>query len=319
MLPRIAATAGTRRLVVAVATVAGLTGCAAGGAASPSPSVTPPSIPASPTPVPADATLSEVHLPLDAYQLDPQDTATVLNAINTLTATCMRAKGFAYAASAVTSQSVADTPSGGGYGLDNAQQAAEYGYSSAKTVSRMTALEQGKQPGQQGSGHSDAYWIALDGSVPGAGAPGFTTSGCYNSAANQIMQYTEAASSHLDLSLPGDLVDEAQADAAKDSRVTHVTAAWSACMADQGFHYPTPAAAAQAHWPPIPSSTEKNTAVADVACKQRTNLPGVWQAVQAGYEQELISANLPALTAVAQHLTGDVNRAEKILASGPSS
>jgi hypothetical protein len=88
-------------------------------------------------------------------------------------------------------------------------------------------------------------------------------------------------------------------------------------MAAKGFHYPTPSAAANARWPILPSRTEIVTARTDVACKQQGDLPGIWLAVQAGYENELIAAHRTGLRALSRLHAAAMRRAKQILASDP--
>jgi hypothetical protein len=68
-----------------------------------------------------------------------------------------------------------------------------------------------------------------------------------------------------------------------------------------------------------PSQAEIATAEADVACKAKTGLPGVWLAVQAGYERELIAANQTALQALMRWQNERVLRAERVIAEQGSS
>lgn len=79
-------------------------------------------------------------------------------------------------------------------------------------------------------------------------------------------------------------------DATNDSRVAEVMEAWSDCMADAGFEYDSIWDANDVHWPDPPTTDEIATAQADVTCKQETNLVGVYVAVEAAYQREVIEA-----------------------------
>ncbi len=88
--------------------------------------------------------------------------------------------------------------------------------------------------------------------------------------------------------------------AAKDGRVVAVFRDWSACMKARGYRYAAP-------WDPAndgrfagphSSPTEVAVATADVACKQKTNVVGVWYAVDAAYQRAFIARHRVALDQV---------------------
>jgi hypothetical protein len=103
-------------------------------------------------------------------------------------------------------------------------------------------------------------------------------------------------------------------DVANDAAVQAATRAWSACMARNGYHFDQPQAVyqqeAQAMYGgnghdintqvPISASVQRAqlaAAVTDVGCTQSSDLAGIYFAVQASYEQQLVTANQQALTA----------------------
>ena len=59
------------------------------------------------------------------------------------------------------------------------------------------------------------------------------------------------------------------------------------------------------------------TAVADVSCKARTDLPNTWLTVEAAYQRALIAQNLTALSQLQANFGSLLRRAEALLASGP--
>ncbi|MER7001147.1 hypothetical protein [Streptomyces sp. NPDC000410] len=89
--------------------------------------------------------------------------------------------------------------------------------------------------------------------------------------------------------------------AEEDPRVRAAFAAWSRCMAEAGHTYKDP-------WEPndIPTwedpAQENKTAVADVRCKHRTNLAGIWMVVEAAYQHAVVEENRTALNAVEELL-----------------
>jgi hypothetical protein len=90
----------------------------------------------------------------------------------------------------------------------------------------------------------------------------------------------------------------------QDSRVRAVFRAWSACMAEAGFLYRTPRDTNNdpAFNTPTASPEEIRTAVADVRCKQTTNLVGIWSAVDVGYQQQAVAANQGRLDGIARDI-----------------
>jgi hypothetical protein len=85
----------------------------------------------------------------------------------------------------------------------------------------------------------------------------------------------------------------------QDPQVQAVTRQWSRCMAARGYAYPGPLdpPADRRFRGPV-SATEIATAAADIACKRRTNLLGVWSAVETAYQLPQIAANRTALEQV---------------------
>lgn len=106
-------------------------------------------------------------------------------------------------------------------------------------------------------------------------------------------------------------------DVMDDAAVKNATQAWSACMAKNGYSYHQPDAVFRQEMQnmygggkgPInigaPVSTAANqaqvaAAVTDANCTQSTDLAGIYFAVQASYEQQLVNANQQALTSAVQ-------------------
>jgi hypothetical protein len=317
-VPRPSLQSAIRRSATCVACVMGvtvmLTACATGGsqgrgAPAAGSKIDPPAIPASPSAPPSVATEQNVTLPLDAYEDSPQNQAAVLDAINMLAVKCMRSRGFTFAAVPPSAQGIASEQLIEPYGVTSPAQAASYGYQTPPSSAGTSSAS-----GQRAQ-HSAAYIRALWGVVPGTSVSSgeHKLPGCMPAAVDRV---NPPNTSHLDLSLSGQLELQAEQYTAEDARVTKVEAAWRACMTRKGFQYPTPMAA-QAAFPQTGHANQAQiaTAEADVACKEQTNLPGVWLAVEAGYEKELIAGNLTGLQALMQWQNTRVSRAEKVIAA----
>ncbi|WP_322759047.1 hypothetical protein [Frankia sp. Cr2] len=82
-----------------------------------------------------------------------------------------------------------------------------------------------------------------------------------------------------------------------DSRVRAVFAAWSACMSESGYHYTDPlAAAGDPAFTAPPSPAQLSAALADITCKARTNVVGVWFTVDSAYQRRAIDADHSGFT-----------------------
>jgi hypothetical protein len=102
-------------------------------------------------------------------------------------------------------------------------------------------------------------------------------------------------------------------DVLKDAAVKHATQAWTACMGKNGYSFRQPETVfftelAAMHGgqrptnPTDPVSAAANqaqiaAAASDASCTQSTDLAGLYFAVEASYEQQLVSTNAQALTA----------------------
>jgi hypothetical protein len=112
----------------------------------------------------------------------------------------------------------------------------------------------------------------------------------------------------------GTLSNDISTDVAHDPAVQAATRAWSACMAKNGYHLDQPQAVyqqeAQAMYggngneintqDTISASVQRaqlTAAITDAGCTQSSDLAGIYFAVQASYEQQLVTANQQALSA----------------------
>jgi hypothetical protein len=94
------------------------------------------------------------------------------------------------------------------------------------------------------------------------------------------------------------LANAAHDRAENDSRVVAAFAAWSACMERSGYSYRSPREPNNFDWPEPAEAGEIATANADVACKRETNLPGIWMAVEAAYQQLQIEEHAQELSKI---------------------
>jgi hypothetical protein len=114
-------------------------------------------------------------------------------------------------------------------------------------------------------------------------------------------------------------------DLADDPAVKSATKAWSQCMARNGYNYATPQAAAQAQQAamfggngnqinagqtiaPSVNSAQIAAAVTDANCTSSTDLAGIYFAVEASYDQQVVSANQAALAAAVREFRSAYTR-----------
>ncbi len=257
-------------------------------------------------------------LPLTAYALSVQDLATIRNASDVLIQRCMQAKGFAYPVTLASAG--APSPVGEPYGITSASQATKYGYAQPGSVSTSSGSTPagGSDPAassklpnltQLQQQHGPAYIAALFGTT--TGATGTTSANaCIN--ANKAL-FRQSSQTSSDLNLVGELTTQSEQLTESDQRVSKAERVWSSCMKSKGFNFATPMAAQAAAWPTTPDSSEIATAVADVRCKARTQLPGIWLAVEAAYQRRLISGSESQLAELRIELQAEVSLAASLL------
>lgn len=140
--------------------------------------------------------------------------------------------------------------------------------------------------------------------------------------ADQAGACAEEAARRLGKSRTGNYMDDLRAQALgvtgfeqsrADARVVAAISRWRDCMSAAGHPATDPIdVMAMAGTMPEPSAQEVATAEADVACKRETDLVATWHAVEAAYQDLLITANRTELeagrtsTATAVRLAGQI-------------
>jgi hypothetical protein len=274
-------------------------------------------------PIPPATSGETVNLPLNSYADVAGLQQTVLAEADVLlTQKCMAGRGFVYSSETTPVeeqeqlQSIED-----GFGITSLSDASSYGY--------------GQPPGSSGppSGglflggfssfgqlrHKAALGEALIGFAPGITIGPVHEEGCLQLASNELYRPGN--------NQPGDPVPAIAVQASTwtqtDPRVVAVDAAWSRCMAARGYHYTSPQQPAGHSWPKHPTKAETATAVADVTCKQQTNLTNTWLTVEAAYQTALVGQDIATLASLQASFQAALSRVEALLASpagaGPGS
>jgi hypothetical protein len=295
-------------VLVAVAAL-GCGACAAAKAARPVTTHTS-AEPAIPTP-PQLLDSAGLRLPVQRYMLEDEQFLQVERARVVLVVRCLARYGID-----VTVPEVPDTSAYGPrtltdrrYGITDRALAARYGLGLGP---RDPALR-GK-PRQPRLGPAGRTVLTGQGptSVRGVQVP---SGGCLGQADRELRRGIPA---DVDLSLPQRLQFQSFELSKGDSRVRRVVAAWSKCMATAGYHYAGPLdtigdprfTEAQSV-----SDAQLRVARADLLCKQRTNLVGVWFTVDSAYENAAIAADAAAYRSVKAALDRERANAEAVVAS----
>ncbi|TWV53592.1 hypothetical protein FRZ03_09605 [Streptomyces misionensis] len=242
-------------------------------------------------PIPTPKSMAEVHLPIETYLLDYEHQGKLEVLYSRMRDQCVRDKGFTPPATSVSGERAVgryvrlwryyDTRR---YAISDAATAREYGY-------HLPPFTRGSKPISLGSLSKALRNAMLD---------------CGGKAAKrQSVSVGEDKSGFEELAT--NLRAEDFTHSQSDPRVRDVFRNWSACMAQKGYHYPTPVDAAKdGQWKDSGQRTpealkaevtprETRTAVAEVECVHETNLLGVSFAVEAEYENKDIEKNAEAL------------------------
>lgn len=114
----------------------------------------------------------------------------------------------------------------------------------------------------------------------------------------------------------GTLSNDLYNDVTKDAEVTSATQAWVACMTRNGYSFKQPqnvffteiqtmfggkrSITPDSQVSPAANQAQIAAAVTDAGCTDSTDLAGIYFAVQASYEQQIVNANQQALTTAVQ-------------------
>jgi hypothetical protein len=293
-------------LCLLICCCAGLAACTAGDPNGPNTTVTTPSVGRPQPPSSAQAALSrEAFTPYAALGESNNDGLAPGESQFALADACMTDAGYANSA---TSGNLPMAISIGAANLSFGQPWGQWGY---------LGIAEAEQYGFRvppGSGLSD---LGIDIPPPTANPPSppAAEQTAFNKCATVVLDFTNAAGNGP-LAGIQTLTNDIYNDVLKDAAVKNATQAWSACMAKNGytFHQPqdvfrqevqsmyggrhqisigeTVSAAA--------NQAQIAAAVTDADCAQSADLPGIYFAVQASYEQQLVDANQQALTTAVQ-------------------
>ncbi len=250
--------------------------------------------------IPTMTDTASAAFPLDTYDLTNDEHRKLGLAQNTLTEKCMKRYGFDYRAPDPLGSPATIAPNSRIFGLTNADEAARYGYGDPTTI-RPPAKPTGTpldQVGQtvlsgtddEASGREVPMSLAELRKAPPSkfkvdGKP-IPRGGC--SRESYLTLYAPKKES-VDILFVFNLKAEAESRMRADSRVLAVSKKWSSCMKNSGYDVKDPRRATDELGlteGQLSSAKAISAAKADVACKTKVNLVGVWFAVMSAYQNQ---------------------------------
>lgn len=295
-----------------LATVAG---CSSTPASSDKPGSNLVAAPVAPTATPVLTSTATVSLPIENYLLKNSEHAQMLYASKLLVKKCLARYGFDYAVDPAGQQAL--DPKGDGanmprrYGIVDANFAARFGYHpSSDLTSRPLPSTPHMSEAEENVFLGDAP--RADGSTPkvkeykGQSVPAH---GCAGEAQQKL-------GTGLQQRLAENINDASFHQSMANARVTAVFKAWSGCMKQHGYQFDTPLDPLKAPISAAPTTAEIEMATSDIACKQKTNLVGVWVAVETAMQNNLIGKNQEALTEMHRTAESTLKNSAKVISEG---
>ncbi|MFF2039066.1 hypothetical protein ACFVVX_01455 [Kitasatospora sp. NPDC058170] len=311
-----------------LAVLALVSGCAAATPAAP-PIAAPPTRPVAPPT--AGTNVADLHLPIEQYMLTPLQSVQFDWVRKAAIGSCMKRYGLDYPAGAKPGPDSPGvrtfTPMNRRYGITEADGAARWGYHLPQAAPAAPAPDQPVTPVAPAAlaALPTAAQTVLLGVDPGNGA---------RVTAYQGKPLPEGGCfAELDRVLPGavggpqgpgngpqGVVTDIKSASFTGSRsapeVVAATAAWADCMKGRGFDIPDPLnapATVTTMRDPAPGGAEIAQAVADVECKGRTNLTGIWFAAESTLQNAAIAAHAKDLAAVKATLDSEAGSLGRLL------
>ncbi|MFJ5778574.1 hypothetical protein [Streptomyces sp. NPDC093094] len=239
--------------------------------------------------------------PLDAYDRRPADQNLLERAQDELAVRCMARHGFAY----VPPERGASTPrplNSRVYGVVEAKEAAEHGYSDPGAQTDGRPRPAGKELSEEGlltlyGEQTDPASMPASqeeaeregGSARKAGGRAVPVGGCNRES--YLKLYAPTADS-VDIMFVFELKARSKTQSEADPRVRRNDAEWAACMRKAGHEAASDPmkAVRQLGLEEDPSGPAARAAAkADVACKKKVNLVGVRYAVQSAFQKRLVA------------------------------
>ena len=282
-------------LGVLICCCAGLTACTAAAPKGPDVTVTTPSVGRPPAPDSAQAALSrEAFTPYAGLGASTDDGLALGETYAALHTACMNDAGYGQYADSAPFSYRANT------GLTFAQPFGPWGYIGTVEAVQYGFTAPSNDP--RSGGPPPTSLTSLPASAQAAAGK------CLNIVAE--FNNAQFATSMAGIETMNNVIST---DVVQDPDFKTATKAWSACMTRNGYSSPDadtlmlqeldavglrgPAAGSGSAPTGAQDKAQIATAVADAGCTQATDLAGIYFAVQASYEQQVVKANQQALNA----------------------
>lgn len=161
--------------------------------------------------------------------------------------------------------------------------------------------------------HEVAMFGTEDEMIPVGTGGTWISAGCIGERRDVIYgSRTEAIKAEELRELTQGLTNEALTSSSADPRVEAAIAEWSSCMATEGIdvNHPYDAGALA----PEGSAASRDIAVADVRCKDKTDLVEIWSSVEASIQARLLDENRQSVDELVALRQQAIDNAERILA-----
>ena len=260
-------------------------------------------------PVPVVQVDADVKFPLDGYQISPERRATIRKGQDLVVQKCLRRFGFEME----LPDREPDQVRGRVIGVVDDAEVATFGYSDPETLESVRKAEQIRKEQKPWPEDMIAVLSGREAKAPkGSDVP---DGGCMGEAQRILGLPAQSTGKPGDENFVIALSSRSTKLAEADSRLTDVWGKWSACMKDAGYHYANP-------WGPNSekkfggddaSPEEIATARADVACRKKHDVNGIWVAVRTAYQNRLIVDNADALKQHQVHVDQQVRKATEVV------
>lgn len=291
-----------------IATVLAVAGCGSSGSDGSKDSAGSDSVPKVAT-APRLASTTDKSLPIEAYMYTKDQTDQLNKAVVTLRQDCMRDFGFTYEDQKVQGTFQPKSITQFRYGMTDADDVAVHGYKPAgseKKVVKPAPLKLPPAATTALTGTDDAN--VKPGSAQAKGGQDINgkkvpAGGCIGDANRKLGSVS--AQGFGDSPVVVKVNTDSWAKSYNDKRVREVFTKWSACMKQKGYSYADPMKANDdPQWQKTTTATprEQKVASADVSCKHKYNVLGVWYSVDVAYQKQMIEQNAEALDDVKKRI-----------------
>ncbi|MGP3930000.1 hypothetical protein [Nonomuraea sp. KM88] len=239
-------------------------------------------------------------MPFDRYNFSPKDMSLLKSAEDLFIHDCMRARGMKWQVLPPAVEDEIEPPNRRRYGVIEPEVARLFGYHPAPalpSVARRSAVHELRMEHLSATERHAAYGKA---------------DGCLKHARDRIQQGVPP----VDAKLFNKLIFDTFAQSKRDSQVVRAFQVWSACMRDDGLHYPDPlAAAGDQRWDhDEPTQEERRAAQTDVRCKAKSDMISVWSAAEKRLQDAAIRAHPAQFRTLQAAKDRQLDTARRILA-----